>query len=303
MAWRTLIAFLLSAASASIASAQGVHTLYAASSRAHAAADPGAIAGNLYTINLSNGKATLVGSLRLPDHRPISLAGLAVDPLSGNFYGITSQQSPNHPGALVAVDPATGSTKLLGELGVGISDVAFDAAGVLYAWIPATSQLGVINVASVRVSVLGKPGPASPPAGLAIDASGNAYLTRSGATGTLDSVDLKTGDVKTGPAISGAPLPSVIPSMSFSPSGLLLAVNSNAGAPATTLLVTINTATGSVAQIGPLPDDTDSLTFGVGGRNIAPTLSTMSPGARVVIAVVSLVLLVLAGLLLFRHRK
>ena len=303
MAWRILIAVLLAAAAASGASAQGTHTLYAASSRIHAAAEPGAIVGNLYTINLANGTATLVGAIRLPGVKPIAVTGLSVDPLSGVFYGITSQQSPNHPRSLVSLDPATGNATLLGELGVGISDVTFDNAGVLYGWIPESSQLGVINVASARVSVLGKPAPASPPAGIAIDANGTAYLTRSGATGTLDTVDLKTGEVKTGPTLTGAPLPSVINSMSFSPSGLLLAVNSNAGAPATTMLVTINTATGAVAIIGPLPDDTDALTFNRAGRSIAPTLSNMSPGARVVIAVVSTVLLVLAGMLLFRHRK
>lgn len=303
MAWRTLISILLASAAASGALAQGTHTLYAASSRTHATGETGAIVGNLYTINLANGTATLVGATRLPGAKPIAVTGLSVDPLSGVFYGITSQQSPNHPRALVAIDPATGNATLIGDLGVGISDVAFDTSGVLYAWIPATSQLGVINVASARVSVLGKPGPASTPAGIAIDANGTAYLTRSGATGTLDTVDLKTGEVKTGPPLAGAPLPSVINSMSFSPSGLLLAVNSNAGAPATTLLVTINTASGAVGTIGPLPDDTDSLTFGRGGRSIAPTLSTMSPGARVVIAAVSTVLLVLAGMLLFKHRK
>ena len=296
------MAFLL-AASAPIASAQGVHTLYAASARVHAGAEPSGIVGNLYTINLGSGTATLVGATRLPDGKPIAVTGLSVDPLSGVFYGITSPLSPNNPRTLVAVDPATATATLVGDLGVGISDITFDPAGSLYAWVPATSQLGVINVASARVSMLGVAGPASSPAGIAIDSHGVAYLTRSGATGTLDTVNLQTGEVKTGPTLTGAPFPSVINSMSFSPSGLLLAVNSNAGAPASTHLVTINTATGVVSPIGPLPDDTDALTFNRAGRNIAPTLSTMSPGARVVIAVVSTVLLVLAGMLLFRHRK
>ena len=49
--------------------------------------------------------------------------------------------------------------------------------------------------------------------------------------------------------------------LTFTPSGLLLAVNSNAGSPAATRLVTINVATGVVANIGNLPDDTDGLAF------------------------------------------
>jgi hypothetical protein len=226
-----------------------------------------------------------------------------VHPVSGVFYGITSPQSPNSPRSLVVVDPATGTATLLGELGAGVSDVTFDSAGVLYGWIPATSQVGVINIANAAVNFLGKTGAPSTPAGIAIDSNNVAYLTRTGATGTIDTVDLHTGEVKAGPALHGAPYPSVINSMSFSPSGLLLAVNSNAGAPASTHLVAINTATGAVSAIGPLPDDTDALTFNRSGRTIAPTLSTMSPGARVVIAVVSTVLLVLAGLLLLKHRK
>ena len=91
--------------------------------------------------------------------------------------------------------------------------------------------------------------------------------------------------------------------MSFSPSGLLLAVNSNGGSPANTRLVTINTATGAVATIGTLPDDTDALAFTGTGPNLAPTLTTMSPGGRVVIGVISTVLIVLAGMLVLRRKR
>jgi hypothetical protein len=128
-------------------------------------------------------------------------------------------------------------------------------------------------------------------------------VTAKGATGTLDNVDLATGHLQIGPPLVGAPFASQINSMSFSPSGLLLAVNSNAGSPANARLVTINTATGAISSIGALPDDTDALAFTGTGMNLAPTLSTMSPGGRVVIGVVSAVLLVLAGMLLLRQRK
>jgi len=303
MVWRAPFALFLACACACIAQAQGIHTLYAASSRIHAAAEPGAIVGNLYSINLGNSTASLVGAIRLPGPKPIAITGLSVHPVSGVFYGVTSPQSPNAPRSLVVVDPVTANATLVGELSAGVSDITFDSAGALYGWIPATGQVGVINIANAAVTFLGNPGPSSTPAGIAIDANNIAFLTRTGATGTLDTVDLHSGDVKPGPTLTGAPFPSVINSMAFSPSGLLLAVNSNAGAPASTRLVAINTATGAVSAIGALPDDTDALTFNRSGRILAPTLSTMSPGARVVIAVVSTVLLVLAGLLLLKHRK
>src|SRR5258708_39468843 len=116
MSWRTFLALSLACASSCVAWAQGPHTLYAASSRVHAASNPGAIVGNLYTINLGNSTATLVGAIRLPDAKPIAITGLSVHPVSGVFYGVTSPQSPNSPRSLVIVDPATRNASLVGEL-------------------------------------------------------------------------------------------------------------------------------------------------------------------------------------------
>ncbi|HEY4998654.1 MAG TPA: hypothetical protein VII36_05900, partial [Usitatibacter sp.] len=183
------------------------------------------------------------------------------------------------------------------------SDIAFDSNGTLYVWLQGTSQLGTVNLSSATVVPIGKPGPAGSPTGIAINPDGNrVYVTSKGASGTLDTIDAATGALRTGPHLTGAPFSTQINSMSFSPSGLLLAVNSNGGNPANTRLVTINTATGAVATIGNLPDDTDALAFTGTGPNLAPTLSMMSPGGRVVIAVVSTVLLVLAGSLVLRRK-
>jgi hypothetical protein len=88
-----------------------------------------------------------------------------------------------------------------------------------------------------------------------------AFVTPGGAGGTLDTVDLGTGTMMRGPQLTGAPFPAGINSMTFTPSGLLLAVNSNAGNPANTRLVAINVASGAIASIGTLPDDTDGLGF------------------------------------------
>jgi hypothetical protein len=65
--------------------------------------------------------------------------------------------------------------------------------------------------------------------------------------------------------------------MTFTPSGLLIAVNSNAGVPQSTQLVSINVATGAVAAMGALPDDTDALTFDHKAQpGIVGTLRTLS---------------------------
>jgi hypothetical protein len=116
-------------------------------------------------------------------------------------------------------------------------------------------------------------------------------------------VDLTSGALQIGPPLTGAPFSTQINSMSFSPSGLLLAVNSNGGSPANTRLVTINTATGAVATIGSLPDDTDALAFVGEGSGLAPTFTALNPGLRVVVVALSTALVALAVFVLLRRRK
>jgi len=279
--------------------------LYAASVRsAPSARGDVPIAGNLYSVNLATSTSTLIGAIRLGGGRPIGVTGMAAHPKTGVLYGITSEQSPNSPRSLVTIDPTSGQATLVGELSAAGSDIAFDAKGTLYMWLPGTSQLGTVDPSSAAVTALGRPGPPGSPAGIAIDPQGMVFVTARGAGGSLDNVDLSSGSLQVGPLLTGAPFSTQINSMSFSPSGLLLAVNSNGGSPAETRLVTINTATGVVTTIGSLPDDTDALAFTGGlSANLAPTFSTLNPGARVVVAVVSVILVVLALMVLFRSRK
>jgi hypothetical protein len=169
--------------------------------------------------------------------------------------------------------------------------------------LPGTTQLGTVNTSSAVVTPLGRVSPASSPAGIAVDPQGMVFVTAKGAGGTLDNVDLASGALQIGPPLTGAPFSTQINSMSFSPSGLLLAVNSNGGSPANTRLVTINTATGAVATIGSLPDDTDALAFVGEGNGLAPTFTSLNPGVRVVVVVLSVVLVGLAIFVMVRRRK
>jgi DNA-binding beta-propeller fold protein YncE len=302
----TWVAVLLALAPMDMARA-AQQTLYAASVRSGMVGSGGGgevtIAGNLYTINLASGTATLVGAIRLPGGKPIGVTGMAASPKDGTLYGITSEQSPNSPHSLVTIDPATGAATLVGDLGAAGSDIAFNEQGTLYIWLPVTSQLGTVNPSTAAVTPLGRPGPAGSPAGIAIDPQGMVFVTAKGAGGSLDNVDLTSGALQVGPPLTGAPFSTQINSMSFSPSGLLLAVNSNGGSPANTRLVTINTATGAVATIGALPDDTDALTFVGSGYGLAPTFSALNPGLRVVVVVVSTVIIGLAIWVLVRRRR
>lgn len=263
-AWNFVSRLLFLAAIAVLSLPSAAQSLYAASFRSAGVGSDG-LAGSLYQVKLGSGSATFVAPLRL-NEKPIGITGLAVHPQTGAFYGITPPQSPNQPQSLVTIDAATGRATLVGELRFPGSDIAFNRAGILYIWINATSQLGIVNPANGQVTPVGPSrGPGSP-SGLAIDEQGIGYITPNGAGGTLDTIDLATGVVTTGPQLTGAPFPTGVNSMTFTPSGLLLAVNTNAGAPATTKLVTINTASGAVSTIGTLPDDTDALCFAAEGR-------------------------------------
>jgi len=240
-------------------------------------------------VNLGSGAATFVAPLRIDGASPIGITGLSAHPQTGVLYGITSQLSPTHPQSLVMVDPATGNATLVGELRFPGSDIAFNRAGILFTWLPATSQLAIVNLANGSVTPIGTPGAGGTIAGLAIDQQGTAYITPSGAAGSLDTVDIASGTLHKGPPLTGAPFQSAINSMTFTPSGLLLAVNSNAGSPASTRLVTINTASGSVASIGTLPDDTDALAFVATSQRTEPLMSGQTL-ALVVLGVIALIL-------------
>ena len=265
---RTLVSAALLAIGLAWSPAVTAQKLYAASVRT--VAQSGSVGGSLYTVALATGSASFVAPIRLNGSAPLGITGLAVHPATGVFYGITSPLSRNFPVSLVTLDPTTGDARMVGPLHIGASDIAFSRAGILFAWLPATGQLGMVSLETGAVTPIGAAGPAGPPAGLAIDPAGNAYITPKGAAGTLDTVDIATGAVKAGSTLAGAPFDSAINSMTFTPQGLLLAVNSNAGAPAATRLVAINVASGAVANIGTLPDDTDGIAFAnLPGRDAA----------------------------------
>jgi hypothetical protein len=291
MTWRSAAAIVLTAIGASASNPASAQVLYSASVRSLASTGVEGLAGALYTVNLGTGSATFVAPIKLNGSLPIGVTGMAAQPSSGIFFGITSPLASDLPQSLVTIDPTTGKATLVGALKFAGSDISFNRAGILYTWLPATSQLGTVNTETGAVTPIGIAGPPSSPAGLAIDSGGIAYITPKGAAGSLDTVDIATGTLKTGPPLTGAPFPSVINSMTFTPSGLLLAVNSNAGAPAHTRLVTINTATGVVSNIGTLPDDTDALTFAQGPTRGQPGTGYSGQSiALMALAVVALLL-------------
>ncbi len=277
MKWRMLFAALLASAASLLTIAAHAQTLFAATGS-------NGIAGSLYTVNPATAATTLVGPL-LAGALPVGLTGLARHPVSGVLYGATAVSSPNFARSLVTVNPATAAVTVIGSFGAGIniSDISFNAAGTtLFGWIANTGAIATINIATGAATSIGASGLAGVPGGggaLALNAGNTAFVSASGSAGRLDTVSTATGAGAAGPALTGAPLAGAINAMAFNSGGILFGVNSNQGGPATTRLVTINTTTGAITNIGALPTDTDALAFaivaavGFGAPTPAPTMS------------------------------
>ena len=254
-----LIAVLFAIAFAMPAAAQ---TLYAVSVRTYS--DPGyrGVEGNLYIVDPETAATNLVTSLNVSGKTPVGLDGLAIHPRTGVFYGITAPTSAVIPRTLVILDPTTGNVTPVGELSQVGSDIAFDPDGTLYMWLPETRQLGTVNLDNGQVTSRGAPierGAAK--GGFALPGGGKAFVAGTGGAGTIDTVDLNTGTITIGPAITGAPFPDLINGLAYS-KGVLYGINTSFGRSTQANLITIDPNTGKVANIGALPNDTDALTFG-----------------------------------------
>jgi DNA-binding beta-propeller fold protein YncE len=292
-AWIAALVTCLLLPAASLA--QGI---YVAAMRGQAGASN--VMSGLYSINLSNGAATFVAPLRTADGSPVAITGLGVEPASHVFYGITSGLSPTAPQSLVTLEPQSGRVNVIGRLDKPGTDIVFDKQGRLFIWLPGTRQVGLVDLATGHVKALGKAGPPDAFGGLAVDAEGKLYVTPSGAYGTLDTIDLETGALVKGPQIKGSPFPGAITAMTFTPSGLLIAINSNVGSPAAAKLVTINTSTGAGAEIGNLPEDSDAITYAAPPHGMSEMLGTLSGRTLALFALITGLVLAVGGMFAVR---
>jgi hypothetical protein len=264
--WRAIGALLsatLVLAAALCATAAEAQPLYAVSVRTYS--DPGykGVEGNLYKVAPETAATSLVAALSVGGATPIGLDGLAIHPATGAFYGITAPSSAAIPRSLVKVDAETGYVSLIGDLGETGSDIAFGHDGTLFIWLPDTRQMGTVNLATGAVTPRGRPAErGAPKGGFTVINGSVALVAATGGAGTIDTVDLATGGIATGPYLTGAPFADLISGLAYSPKGVLYAINTNFGRSSSANLVIIDARTGAVTNVGPLPNDTDALTFG-----------------------------------------
>ena len=240
--------------------ADAADALYATSLRTHTTGAT-RIAGNLYVIDPSDGASTLIGAIRVDDN-PVGLISIAENPRTHVLYGLTAGLSESVARSIVQLNLETASATVVAPLSTRASDMGFDSDGQLYIWAPDMDQLAKVDPASGVATPMGDKLPDTAGGGLAIDAgNGVALVAVTGAAGTLDRVDLKTGIATRGPQLKGAPYTTAIDNLTFSPSGELYAVNSNGGVPSHAALIVIDPQTGAVRNMGPLPDDVRGLIF------------------------------------------
>jgi hypothetical protein len=259
----------LAVALASLATDLSAQNLYATSIRSSGGSE---ITGSLYVVDSATAAARLVGPVRAGS-KAIGLVAIAAHPITGVFYGITGGPATVIPRSLVTIDLATGDAEVVAPLGAAGSDLGFAPDGTLYMWVPEGNQIARVNLETGVVTPLGPSGiQGVEGGGMAVDRSGDiAWVAATGATGTLDSIDLRTGRATPGPALTRAPHADAIDNLTFSPTGVLYAVNSNAQTPSSAALVTIDMATGVVYKVGSLPDDVHGLIFGK--ADTGPSLS------------------------------
>ncbi len=240
--------------------AMAAETLYATSLRTQVGGTA-VIAGNLYTIDPATGASTLVGAIRI-DGTPVGLISIAENPKTHTLYGLTAGRAQSTPASIVILDLQTATATIVAPLSTRGSDMGFDADGTLYMWAPDLDRLTKVDIASGQATPMSAKLVDTAGGGLAIDSREHrALVAVTGAAGSLDIVDLKTGETTRGPKLAGAPYTTAIDNLTFSPSGELFAVNSNGGVPSRASLIVIDPDSGKARNVGALPDDTRGLIF------------------------------------------
>jgi len=259
--------------------------LYATAIRVHYEEGSARVECNLYRVDPATGASTLLAPVRIEGRDPVGVISLAIHPQTGVVYGITAGLAGNRPRSLVSIEPGTGDVTVIGALGEAASDLSFSRDGTLYAWLSGRNQLATVHLGTGRATPLGESGITGiMGGGMSIDEQGLAYVAATGATGTLDTVDIHTGRGTPGPTLEGAPYLSAITNLTFAPDGILYGVNSNMGSPASTALVTIDVRSGKVQEIGRLPNDAHALIFGPPSNTIATsTVVLLAGGAAIVL--------------------
>ncbi|HTL31448.1 MAG TPA: hypothetical protein VL282_19595, partial [Tepidisphaeraceae bacterium] len=243
----------------SVTRTQAANTLYAATA--------GAGAGELYTLNPSNG-ATIsdIGPLNDASALNYGVTGLAFDPVTNTMYGSTGNSGATDASThakLVSINLTSGLVTPIGVFNVGagntMTDLAIDpTSGTLYG----IGSVGGAHLYSVdkttgQATLVGNSGFGfTTGGGIAITSAGTVYGSPDvGHFGTYSKVDgsyVQIANPGPEPATGGA-----YAGMSFNQSGVLYSSFNSS----TAHLVTINLGTGTVTNLGNTVSRIDAIEF------------------------------------------
>lgn len=250
--------------------------------------------GELYTLSPATGAMISdVGPLADAFNVNYPVTGLAFNPISGLLYGSTGNSVAGTAAKLVTINPLTAQVTVIGSFNVGnagnpatMADLAFDSAGNLYGvGSVGGPQLYSINLLTGQATVIGG-------TGLTSTSGGGVAIGAGGIFGTPTSTRFGTYNSGTGAfsniANPNKPLGGAYAALDFD-GNTLYGLDLGPGPDLFSHLVTIDTATGAVTDLGGSVSSLDAIAF-----NSVPEPSS----AALILGFVAL-----AGLMKARARK
>jgi hypothetical protein len=225
-------------------------------------------AGELYVLNpATGGMIQDVGPLNDALNVNYGVTGLAFNPVNGLLYGSTANADPATAAKLITINPLTGSVTVIGDfnvtgggLGATMADIGFDSAGHLYGiGSKGGPQLYSIDLLTGQATLVGAGSglTSTTGGGLAISPSGGFFGTPTASRfGTYDSTTGAYSNI-TNPVKPGG---GAYAALDFD-GNVLYGLNSGVGTPPSTHLVTIDTVTGAVTDLGSSVPALDAIAF------------------------------------------
>jgi hypothetical protein len=134
---------------------------------------------DLYVLDIGTNTATFIGNMGLP------MLDIAQDPTTGALYGAGDDDS------LYSINPNTAASTYIGDIGLFVNGLTFDAAGTLYG--SGFTNLFTIDTGTGMATSVGDTGFTSS-GDLAFDADGTLFMSALGGTSDqLVSLDLTDG--------------------------------------------------------------------------------------------------------------
>lgn len=266
---------------------------FAVSERAEAATLYGATSaggpGELYTLNPATGAMISdIGPLVDANSVNYPITGLAFNPVTGLLYGSTGNSVAATAAQLVTINPATGRVTVIGAFNVGntgnpstMADLAFDSSGNLFGvGSIGGPQLYSINLLTGQATVVGGTGLTSTSGGgVAISPGGTIFGSpTSSRFGTYNQVTGAFNNI-TNPT---KPLGGAYAAMDFGGS-TLYGLDLGPGPDLQSHLVTFDTVTGAVTDLGASVNFLDAIAFQSVPEPTAAGLFLLFAGLRVLV--------------------